>query len=110
MSIHLNQYRRVDEIMALSTSPLTETDNYLCLYNVHESYLNNMVQRFEDGIITDFYTFFREPWACAIFHDRFMDLMEEVKEQLESVPVKVRCNYYKTTSGQFPLPAFSVLG
>jgi hypothetical protein len=90
MYLHLNQYNHVDEIVALSPFPLDETSNYLCLYNVHERYLNNMVWRYKDGLIPDFYDYFRQAWACAIFHDRFVDFMEEVKEQLETLPVKVR--------------------
>ena len=26
--------------------------------------------------------FLREPWACAVYHDRFSDLREEVRETL----------------------------
>ena len=28
------------------------------------------------------YRFFREPWTCAVYHDRFSDLREEVREIL----------------------------
>ena len=89
MSIHLNQYNHVDEIIALSTKPLEETSNYLCLYDIHEGYLNDMVKRYKERLIPDFYEFFRHPWACAIFHDRFTDFMEEVREQLDKTTVKV---------------------
>lgn len=89
MYLHLNQYGRVDEILALSLHPLREAENYLCIYNVHERYLNNMLQRYYDQLIPDFYEFFRESWACAIFHDRFGDFMEEIKEHIETVAVKV---------------------
>ena len=76
--------------MAMSHKPLKETDNYLCLYKLHERYLNNMLSRYEGGLIPDFYVYFRQSWACAIFHDRFGDFMEEIKEQLSTVAVKVR--------------------
>lgn len=89
MYLHINQYGRVDEIVALSRHPLKETDNYLCLYNIHEKYLNNLLQRFQNNLIPDFYKLFRQSWACAIFHDRFADFMEEIKEQLAMLPVKV---------------------
>ena len=30
-------------------------DNYLCLYDMHEKYLNNLVGRFSEQLITDFF-------------------------------------------------------
>ncbi len=108
MYIHLNQYNCVDEIVALSAQPLVETENYLCLYNIHEGYLNNMVQRYKDKLIPDFYDFFRQPWACAIFHDRFVDFMEEIKEQLQTVSVKVA--NFKTSIIIIMLPTTGIPG
>ena len=32
--------------------------------------------------------YFREPWACAVFHDRFPDLREEVMELLSQQPME----------------------
>lgn len=90
MYLHMDEYSRVDEIIAISPHPLRETDNYLCLYNLHERYLNNMLRRYEEGLIPDLYVFFRQPWACAIFHDRFGDFMDEIKDQLGTVAVKVK--------------------
>ena len=33
-----------------------EVTNYLCLYNVYEKYLNNLTCRYDDGLISDFFT------------------------------------------------------
>lgn len=92
MYLHLNKHSCVDCVVALSPHPLRETDNYLCLYGLHERYLNSVLRRYEMGTIPDLYQFFRQSWACAIFHDRFGDLLEEVKEQLGVLPVKVPLN------------------
>ena len=35
-------------------------------------------------------SYFREPWVCALFHDRFPDFMQEVREYLSLLPHKVR--------------------
>ena len=59
-----------------------ETTNYLCLYGLHEKYLNNIISRYEEGLINDLILYFRELWACAIFHDRFPDLRDEVMDLL----------------------------
>ena len=44
------------------------------------------VARFEEGLIKDFYTYFEEPWAMALFHDRFEDLLLEIREILTNPP------------------------
>ncbi|KAJ1342699.1 hypothetical protein BSLG_002796 [Batrachochytrium salamandrivorans] len=46
-------------------------DNILCLYGVHQKYLNRLVSRFDEGVITDFITYLSEPWALPLYHDRF---------------------------------------
>ena len=33
--------------------------------------------------------YFEEPWACAVFHDRFSDFVEEVREYLGQLPTEV---------------------
>lgn len=71
--LHINQYSRVQTITVLSHQvrgpahlvgshhhyPLSpqafETSNYLCLYNLHEKYLNNVLSRYEEGLISDFF-------------------------------------------------------
>ena len=87
--LHLDQYGRVDELVAISQEPLLAAHNYLCLYHVHEKYINNLVQRWKDGLIEDFFKYFKEPWACAIFHDRFVDLVDELNEHLQTAPLEV---------------------
>ena len=32
-----------------------DTSNLVCLYGLHERYLNNLLQRFDEGLISDFY-------------------------------------------------------
>jgi len=77
--LHLNQYRSIETITCLSTKGI-EIENLICLYGIHERYLNNLVQRYDEGLIKDFYSFFQESWCLAIFHDRFIDLRTEIHE------------------------------
>jgi chromosome condensin MukBEF complex kleisin-like MukF subunit len=37
-------------------------------------------------MITDLYSYFQQPWAMAIFHDRFLDFRDEIRELLISRP------------------------
>ena len=41
--------------------------------------------------------YFAEPWACAVFHDRFNDFADEVREYLGQLPTKV-CSSYNSSS------------
>lgn len=58
--------------------------NYIKLYGLHERFLNNLVARYQQGLIKDFFDFFNDSWAVAIFHDRFSDLCDEIGEILKT--------------------------
>ncbi len=34
-------------------------------------------------------SYLREPWTCAVYHDRFSDFVQEIKEYLSLLPHKV---------------------
>ncbi|XP_056669820.1 cilia- and flagella-associated protein 61 isoform X2 [Monodelphis domestica] len=81
--IHVNKYQMVETITCLSSNPFPAS-NYIALFGQHEQVLNNLCSRYSEGLITDLYSFFQEPWAMAIFHDRFIDLKKELREILAS--------------------------
>ena len=54
-SLTVNEYGCIGEIEVLGQSSLSHISNYLSLYNIHEKYLNSMLQRFTDNMITDFF-------------------------------------------------------
>ncbi|XP_067900509.1 cilia- and flagella-associated protein 61 isoform X2 [Heterodontus francisci] len=81
--IHLNQYSMVESITCLSLQPLP-ISNYICLYGQHERLLNNLCSRFDEGLISDLYSYLKEPWCLCIYHDRFMDFKQEVRQIVES--------------------------
>ncbi|XP_041062031.1 cilia- and flagella-associated protein 61 [Carcharodon carcharias] len=81
--IHLNQYSMVESIICLSLTPLP-VSNYICLYGQHERLLNNLCSRFDEGLISDLYSYLKEPWCLCIYHDRFMDFKQEVRQIVES--------------------------
>lgn len=83
--IHINRYNSVDAVTCLSKTPFA-TSNLLALYGMHERFLNNLVSRYYEGMITDLYSYFQQPWAMAIFHDRFLDFRDEIRELLISRP------------------------
>lgn len=83
--LHVNQHQSVETITCYTRQKL-DTSNLLCLYGLHERYLNNLLQRYDEGLITDFYSFFRESWCMAVFHDRFKDFRDEIRELLVAKP------------------------
>eukprot|EP00794_Sanderia_malayensis_P017621 gene17621-19375_t len=79
--LHLNQYNAVETITCLSVEPM-DIENLICLFGIHERYLNNLVQRYEEGLIEDLFSYFKDSWCLAIFHDRFGDFRAEIHEIL----------------------------
>jgi hypothetical protein len=96
-----------------------DVSNFICLYGIHERYLNNLCQRYSEGLITDFYryeigiirhrkfgtcshpastifhfisSYFKETWCVALYHDRFKDLRAEIREILSNVEVNILVN------------------
>ncbi|XP_069862765.1 cilia- and flagella-associated protein 61 isoform X1 [Dipodomys merriami] len=81
--IHLNKYRIIETITCLSKTPFP-VSNYLRLFGQHEQTLNNLSDRYDDKLISDFYSYFTESWCLALFHDRFIDLRKELRQILVS--------------------------
>ncbi|KFQ92308.1 Uncharacterized protein C20orf26, partial [Nipponia nippon] len=85
--MHINKYSMVDSITCFSKE-LFPVSNYICLYGQHERLLNDLYYRWNEGQITDLYSYFREPWSMAIYHDRFIDLKKELRQILMSEQVR----------------------
>ncbi|KAI8808893.1 hypothetical protein BJ742DRAFT_891455, partial [Cladochytrium replicatum] len=68
--IHVDPVGYIQSITYVGTRKVP-TENILSLYGLHERYLNQMISRFDEGIIKDFVCFLNEPWALPLYHDRF---------------------------------------
>ncbi|XP_033873801.3 cilia- and flagella-associated protein 61 [Acipenser ruthenus] len=77
--LHVNEYSKVETITCLSQESFPAS-NYLCLYGENEQLLNKLCDRFDEGLILDMYSFFKETWCLAIYHDRFIDFKNEVHQ------------------------------
>nr|XP_046473135.1 cilia- and flagella-associated protein 61-like isoform X3 [Neodiprion pinetum] len=84
--LHLNQFDTVESITCLSRKEF-EVENYISLYGKHQNLLNDLKMRFQNSMIPDLYSYFREPWAVALFLDRFDLLRAENKAILQSPTV-----------------------
>ncbi|NWV60616.1 CFA61 protein, partial [Malurus elegans] len=85
--MHFDRYSMVDSITCFSKEPFP-VSNYICLYRQHERLLNDLYYRWKEGQFTDLYSYFREPWSMAIYHDRFIDLQKELRQTLMSEQVR----------------------
>ena len=61
-----------------------ELRNYAQLIGWHESYLNNASFTFSSGLVHDWVTFFRDGWANASYHDKFVELASTLRKALEA--------------------------
>ncbi|THD25271.1 Cilia-and flagella-associated protein 61 [Fasciola hepatica] len=88
-SLHINQYNLVQSVVCLSKKPFPAS-NYIRLYNLHERLFNNLVSRFDEGLIPDLFEFFNDVWPLAIYHDRFDEFLGEVRDLLITCPPNVK--------------------
>ncbi|XP_076650286.1 LOW QUALITY PROTEIN: cilia- and flagella-associated protein 61, partial [Halictus rubicundus] len=81
--LRLDRYDIVETITCFSREDF-EVHQMIRLYGKHESLLNELKTRFQDSLISDFFAYFREPWATALFIDRFDCLRMENRATLLS--------------------------
>ena len=55
--VFIDQYERVAAITYLGSKPI-EADNYQTLIGLHQAYLNRIVDRFDENLITDLIRYF----------------------------------------------------
>ncbi|KOC59239.1 Uncharacterized protein C20orf26 [Habropoda laboriosa] len=81
--IRLNRFDILETVTCFSKKDF-EVRHMIKLHGKHESLLNELKTRFQKSLIADFYAYFREPWAMAIFYDRFECLRVENRATLLS--------------------------
>ncbi|EGD77960.1 hypothetical protein PTSG_09594 [Salpingoeca rosetta] len=59
---------------------------FVRLIGLHQHHLNSVVNRYNQGLIPDFYKFFKQPWAVALFHDRFHPFLRELSALVKDNP------------------------
>ena len=82
-SVRLDKSGVIRAISYLGPDPVEE-GNWACLIGLPEAVLNNLAQRFDEGILPDLPKFFRENWSIALYHDRFGEFMNALRAELET--------------------------
>ncbi|XP_067240532.1 cilia- and flagella-associated protein 61 [Chanodichthys erythropterus] len=85
--LHLSQHDVVESITCLSKNALP-VSNLLCLYGKHQLLLNHLCSRYHEGLVHDLYSYFRENWCLALYHDRFADFEQEVRQIMDSAKLE----------------------
>lgn len=65
----------------MGKTPIEEA-NFRNLIGLHEKYMNNLLSRFDEGIIPDLREYFRDTWTMGLFHDRFNEFNSVIRKQL----------------------------
>ncbi|XP_073672676.1 cilia- and flagella-associated protein 61 [Garra rufa] len=85
--LHLSPHDVVESITCLSKNTLP-VSNLLCLYRKHQLLLNHLCSRYDEGLVHDMYSYFRENWCLALHHDRFADFEQEVRQIMDSAKLE----------------------
>lgn len=81
--VHVDKFDVVTSISYLGTEQL-EWANLQKLVGLPQGYCNRLVLHFDEGLIDDLPAWFRQPWAMALYHDRFAELVTALKAELAS--------------------------
>lgn len=57
-------------------------NNYTCLYQLHQLYVNRLCSRFDEGIIQDFVSFFNEDWAILLYHPHMRPFLANIRSEM----------------------------
>ncbi|KAJ3147559.1 hypothetical protein HDU86_007957 [Geranomyces michiganensis] len=82
--IHVDPTGHIESVTYLGNRRLP-LGNILCLYGMHEKYVNNIVARFDEGIISNFASFLEEDWALPLYFDRFGEFAEGLDDELHNL-------------------------
>eukprot|EP00727_Mastigamoeba_balamuthi_P005671 m51a1_g1723 hypothetical protein (1107) ;mRNA; r:103041-107400 len=81
LCLHTNCYGQVNGITYVGKEA-PESDNYTALIGVQHHALNSAAERLKEGAVPDLVAFLREPWAIAVFHDRFAAFIRDFAEEV----------------------------
>ena len=82
-----NCFGVIDSITYLGDMKVSYS-SIVSLVGLHENYLNNLLARYEIGLVTDIMAFLNEDWAYALFHDGFSKLILKLKAMLQDTEIE----------------------
>ncbi|KAF0974831.1 hypothetical protein FDP41_006305 [Naegleria fowleri] len=80
--IYVDKSTNCIECICYLGQELVEEGNLASLVGLPVSYFNDLVNRYQEDLITDFIDFLRENWVMAILCHKFMSFKNDVKKKL----------------------------
>lgn len=88
--LHVNEYGTIETMTCLAPFAIDGWKLYK-IWGKHVKLLNNLAERYKAGLISDLYEYFEEPWASAIYHDKFTILENNMRSLMTTTSTgKVR--------------------
>lgn len=81
-SVYVDKFDAVESITYLGTERL-EWANLMKLIGLPQGYINRLVMHFDEKLVPSLTDWFRQPWAMALYHDRFPELVQALKADLK---------------------------
>ena len=78
LSFSFNIFGIIDSVVYLGKNPI-DYRALVSLVGLHETYLDKLLNRFEGDLINDIPEFLSENWALALYHDKFSQLVINLK-------------------------------
>ena len=78
LSFSFNIFGIIDSVVYLGKKHI-DYRALVSLVGLHETYLDKLLNRFEGDLITDIPEFLSENWALALYHDKFSQLVINLK-------------------------------
>eukprot|EP00127_Corallochytrium_limacisporum_P006975 Clim_evm29s239 gene=Clim_evmTU29s239 len=81
-SLTIDEFGCVSKITCITENCEIYFEELSNLHGFPASYLNRVWERFSEDLIADFFEHFAEPWASALYQDRFGVVRQDVEKGL----------------------------
>jgi hypothetical protein len=80
--VYVDKFDVIESITYLGTECL-EWSNLMRVVGMPQGYLNRLITHFDEGLVPSLPDWFRQPWAMAMYHDRFPELVQALKAEMQ---------------------------
>eukprot|EP01051_Picozoa_sp_SAG22_P008135 SAG22_NODE_604_length_8628_cov_4.245984_3_plen_159_part_00 len=81
MSVTVDAFDVIESVTYFGPGKL-EWGNLMRLLGQPQGYANRLSSHYDEGVVEDLTDWFRQPWAMALYHDRFPELVAALAAEL----------------------------